>query len=196
MIDKWPCAMVDLETMGPCPDGAILRVGIVPFSLVAGEERVSLRPDWLDVGLSVDLNIKAGAAVSVDQQLWWLEQSPEARAALVEAPMAGDYADLGRRVASYLRSTLFPDNLVLWAKPPQYDLAYLQNLLPAAGCAWPIARRDELCLRTLLRVTKGLGLPGPSRMERGTAHSAAEDAAWQATQAVWLVRELRRLGRT
>lgn len=192
----WPCAMVDLETLGMAPGGAILRVGIVPFSLEHGAERVSLRHEWLDVGCSREANEDGGREIDPDTVDWWSRQSPEAVAALSVPPVHRTVGDLKRCVVEFLAEVQRQHDrpLVLWAKPPTFDLDLLRDLVGKVD--WPIKYWNERCLRTLISVTEGLGLPGPSEVEKGTAHSAVEDAAWQARQTVYLVREVRRLGRT
>lgn len=178
MTALWPHAMVDLETAGPPPGGAVLRVGIVPFS----EGGIAPRERWFDAGLSVAANAAAGRPCSAEQVAWWAQQSPEAVAALELPPVWTSREELVASLLAWWAAAAVDPRARVWAKPPSYDLALLRDLLGDHRVPW--GRSRELCLRTLLAATDGLGIPGPPRAERGLRHSAVQDAAWQARQAV------------
>jgi hypothetical protein len=72
--------MLDLETMGTSPNAAIVAIGAVKFDPGTGE----LGGRFYQV---VDLasSVAAGCVIDPDTVLWWMRQSPEARA-MFDAP--------------------------------------------------------------------------------------------------------------
>jgi 3' exoribonuclease, RNase T-like len=192
---KWPNVMVDLETMGLPPDGAILRVGMVPFSLEAGAEAIAPREQWLDIGLNPTNNVLAGRSLDSAMVRWWGSQPKEVWDAVRAQPMAGTAAELAERVTAWMGENL-SEGADLWARPPHFDLALLFNLLGRQLCPSSGPLRNVMDHRMVTRLIGELGMPGPDPGLRGPAHVASEDAAWQALEVICLVRELRSLLRS
>lgn len=69
--------MIDLETMGKNPNAPIVSIGGVFFAPEKGE----LGPEFC-IAISLESAMEQGAAPDGDTILWWLRQSPEARAAI------------------------------------------------------------------------------------------------------------------
>lgn len=187
---KWPAVMVDLETMGMPPKGAVLRIGLVPFSLAPGEERVAPREDWFDVGLSIGANVAAGRHLDPSTVAWWLCQDKVAQEALLDAPVFESRDRLVDVLDDYLRAEVAP-GAEWWARSPQFDLVLLSDL----GFS-PWDHRAARCHRTLEAVALGAGLPGEAPdAPSWPRHVASGDAARQAAQVVCWVRAMRGLGR-
>lgn len=70
--------MLDLETMGSAPTGAIVQIGAVAFTEVAVFEDGAFRR-------SVDLGSSMGIGMTVDGSTvdWWLDQEPGPRTSLL-----------------------------------------------------------------------------------------------------------------
>jgi len=70
--------MIDLETLDTKPSAVFLTAGIVEFNIETGEFGKGF-------SLSVDLqsSIDAGRTISADTLKWWLRQSNEALAAIL-----------------------------------------------------------------------------------------------------------------
>lgn len=76
---KYKHLMLDLETMSNKGNAAIVSIGAVAFEPSTGE----LGPEFY---LTVDLVSceKLGLHIDADTVLWWMKQSSEARAAIVD----------------------------------------------------------------------------------------------------------------
>ena len=77
--------MLDLETMGVAPYGAIIAIGAVKFN----DEKVTDRfYEVVDLKSSVD----AGLEIRPDTVMWWLQQDTDARSAFKEEGLPLIYA--------------------------------------------------------------------------------------------------------
>mgnify|MGYP006408929027 CR=1 FL=1 len=68
--------MIDLETMGTRPDAPIISIGAVAFD-------ANGPLDSFYAGVNLGSSVNSGAKIDASTVLWWMQQSDEARAALV-----------------------------------------------------------------------------------------------------------------
>jgi hypothetical protein len=182
--------MLDLETMGRSPDGAIATIGAVRFDLVAGiiEEVPFYRV--------VDLSSSARVGMDLDPETvkWWLAQSEEARCALLGDP----------DTAVHLRSALgdfvdwYPKGARVWGNGATFDVVIMRTAFQLWGLEPPWHYRAERDVRTLVglwRDLRGGGEHDPTeRFEdpRGKpSHRALDDAAQQAVYCCDMYRDLK-----
>lgn len=188
--ERYKHFMVDLETMGPAPNGAIIAVGIVPFSLHPQRLEIAPRSLWYNMTCSLPANQRAGRLIDGDTVEWWLQQSPEAQAGLWagEARFT-DFRDfIGDMVGwwcGHADEFVPRDDRKVWAKPPEFDLALLEHALESTGHAPMWTRRASRDLRTVLDRAKFDSRDDVLGLERaGEHHVAVEDAAHQARQVI------------
>lgn len=157
--------MLDLETLGTRPGSVILSIGAVRFDerAVLGTfyERVDAR-DAQNRGLSID----------ADTVLWWMAQSPEARA---------EIAQPGWTLPAVLEGfTAWAGEVdELWGNGASFDPVLLAAAYHVCGAVPPWQFWRERCFRTLKET-----FPDFKPVRAGTHHNALDDAMHQAT---WLL---------
>lgn len=167
--------MLDLETMGLSPDGAIASIGAVQF-----DPRGEGIGDAFYLVVDLDGQDKYGRTFTGSTIRWWLQQEEAARAELYR----GDYVKLPaalRKFAEWVGQSSVP----CWAYGATFDHSILQRAYDAVGERNPIHYRDQLCMRGLAKLAGGVECP-----QIGTAHNAVADAT---RQAHWLQAILRRM---
>lgn len=157
--------MHDLETFGNTPGSALRSLGAVVFDPATGEigaifyANIS-RASCERIGLTVDPKTEA----------WWLEQSPEAQAALEY-----DQQDIEAVAAAFADWYATQGGDRLWCQGPSYDACLLEAVYRALGQKTPWAYnapRDTRTVYDLAGIT-------PDR-NRASLHNALEDARAQA----------------
>jgi exodeoxyribonuclease VIII len=174
--------MIDLETMGRAPRGAIVSLGALYFDLESGGFGASFYG-------TVDLrdSVRCGMEMDPDTVLWWLGQSPEAIASWKQAE--------SQTLSSVLLA--FFDwmndnerNANVWAKGPTYDLSILTAAYKCIGVSSPPwGFRNEKCVRTVINLAMRLGFEPESVPREGLEHHAAWDVWHQVRvcHAAWKV---------
>lgn len=161
-----PAIMIDLETLGNKPTAAIASISAVLFDP---------RSDWLGdefhMHVSLESCQRAGLKMGVSTVLWWLQQNDDARQTLI----AGQTDAAPLVVALDALAAFIPEGAEPWCNGNSFDFAILHHAYDLIGMATPWAFYEEMDLRTLKRLNKGM------RLERsGTHHNALDDARHQA----------------
>lgn len=169
--------MIDLETMGLAPNGAIAQIGYVAFSPLDGSEK-ACRSD----NIILATNKVAGLEFDGDTINWWLNQSDAARQSL-------------QANQTTLRTALVNlDNFILqhtitavWAYPSTFDIGILEGAYRRLGLNVPWHYRTGRDARTIIAqmLTKG------ELVKQGTEHNALDDCR---NQIRWLMLAANRLG--
>lgn len=160
--------MVDLETMGMAPDGAICAIGACLFDIQTGEI-------GQDFSCTIHLNSSVTHGMSLDPNTitWWLSQSNEAREKLFHDVRSLDDALYGF-------AKFCPGKFSLWSHAT-FDAVILDSAYKYVGIKRPWHYRDVRDIRTLTYLWKTLtGQSTPPQKERKGAHIAVEDAIHQA----------------
>jgi len=177
--------MVDIETMGGAPRGALLAIGAVPFSMHSERLELAPRELWYDKRCTLQANVIAGREIDAETVEWWMSQSDEARAMLVAEPRFADFRTLIYDFDDWIRHT---DGFALekvWAKPPEFDIDILKHAFDSVGAEWPFYRRSSRDLRTTLDHAEFQNRTDILGLEfEGEKHNAAHDAAHQARQVI------------
>ena len=162
---KWPCVMVDIETLGTGDDAVILEVGVACFD----REGRRMGPEW---GVVVDYLDQPERKVEPDTLAWWLE--PERMGRLAEM-LHGSETRPQLWHALVEMSVFLKEHLAeggeVWAKG-DFDLRILGNALDMYELVKPWKYHQARELRTVLKIT---GV----KDEKATAHRAVEDARRQ-----------------
>lgn len=164
--------MLDIETLSSRDDAAILSVGFAGFT-----EEGLIKEDQLEIRITTQANVNAGRHIDPETLEWWLMQSDQARTALTREPRFSNVGGAMLPISFFLEE--FEPATLIWAKPPQFDIRILQDVM---GNRWPFSFRNERCFRTLAALGRSMSIPVPER--KGVAHSALDDAIHQAQHAV------------
>lgn len=140
--------MVDLETMGKKPNAPVVSIGAVFFDPQSGE----IGPEFY-TAVSLESAMEQGAVPDGDTILWWLRQSPEARAAICADAVSvttaliefNDFITCHADDLKYLK---------VWGNGANFDNVILRGAFERASlpCLWNY--RNDHDVRTM--VTLGL----------------------------------------
>jgi len=167
--------MIDLETMGRPPRGAIVAIGAVGFNIETGQVG-----EVLDLAVSLVSSSEMGMKIDPRTVLWWLDQDKEA----VKTWLRPDAMDLTAACIAFMDwygKTLQADRKTrIWAKGPSFDLVILQSALRRCKMGAPWHHRQERCVRTIIDQATQQGMVELERTE--LRHSAVEDCLYQIKQ--------------
>ncbi len=123
--------MIDLETWGRQPDGAIASIGAVCFNLKDG-----ITDTFYEI---VDITdaIKCGCVIHPETMKWWLKQSKSARHELVSDGI-GLKAALEAFIVWYSQHRATR----IWARNTVFDIALLNYAFEKTNLKLPYHRRD------------------------------------------------------
>ena len=169
--------MLDIETMGPAPHGAIIAIGALQFDLESGEtgEEFETTVDLqssLDAGLEVD-----GSTLS-----WWLDQENH----VLDDMMAGEDG-LTKALIKFdyfvnKKLNISQDNLVVWANPPSFDVVIMEKAFETVDFDAPWQYWNQRCLMTFASVFPDLKWDLKEEFEEdqdSDAHNALDDCYFQ-----------------
>jgi len=175
--------MLDLETLGTGPSGAIVAIGAVAFNARTDDTPRAHFYTQIDVQSSID----AGLRVDGSTIKWWMEQSDAAR----QQTFGGD-----QQVPLHLALETFnlflkaqPGDISVWGNGATFDNVILRSAYRALKIIPAWHYRDDKCYRTVANL-----LPKnrrPEYVRRGVHHNAADDALTQAFYLQAVFRELR-----
>lgn len=165
--------MLDLETMSVESHAAVVSIGAVKFDPrgdigVLGDPS---NPDYVPFHQNVELYSleEAGFHFSGQTIKWWLEQSDEARKALVSEPV-----DIGTALARFF--LWFGDtSLPTWGNGAGFDNVILRNAYHKLGAQCPFKFAHDRCFRTMKALFPDVPYIAPV-----VAHDALQDAEAQA----------------
>ena len=159
--------MLDLETIGMPPNGAVLSIGAVRFDFDDSNDI------WDEFYANIDLKSCAVAGLSMDPDtiMWWFRQNEEARASLLSAkrPLLDVLTDFGGWIS--------PDDKI-WGNGPDFDNVLLANAYRSIGLPVPWKHWNNRCLRTL-RGLANLNKDNDGLQRQGIHHNALDDARHQ-----------------
>lgn len=180
--------MVDIETLGPTPNGALMQIGWCGFNL-GGDERI-MRAGEVTIDYA-DSN-RHGGRISGDTLSWWLHPR-QAEAWDTIYGVGAQPLQERDALVTFFREVRKWDYLTVWAKPPSFDFEIIRNRAERYNLDMPWYRRQEMDVRTLLKASSWVppkkGDQGPHR--KGTHHNAREDAVHQARQLQYAWRRIR-----
>lgn len=163
--------MADVETMGNQSDAAIVSIGAVKFWPDTGDV------DTVDTFYTpVDLQsaIFRGGTINGETVYWWMQQSWQARQAIVEG---GPHIDVVLRDFHHW----FPDNGFLWGNGEDFDNPIIESALRRSGFGLPWGYNAGRDMRTMTWLVRKLSLDVTvSAKPSGVPHHALDDAKAQA----------------
>lgn len=190
--------MIDLETAGPAPDGAIIAIGWCIFdrdaSAMFGKEEYGV----LDCGrICVDTAtcLDIGMGYDADTLRWWMQQEPPVQALWTAKDRVSLSAALDTLNNRYYDSCMLgAEPGFVWAYPSTFDLSIIMRAYDLTGVKPAFHRKHLMCARSVM---KAMGyrrederIPGVTKLlandERelfiGEKHLPEQDAIRQAIQ--------------
>lgn len=166
--------MVDLETLGTEPGSVILSIGAVHFrdgEIHSGFQESIAPKSCMQLGMKADPST----------MLWWMEQSEEARAQLLNGqlhakPMSDVLREFIKWVSQCTGGCLDLKNVRIWGNGASFDCALLMAAYRRADIPVPWKYSGERCYRTV----KALNPDVVEEAREGTHHDALADATHQA----------------
>lgn len=156
--------MIDLETMGTRPTAPIIAIGAVTFD---GEEINDTFYANVDLQSSVD----SGAVVDPKTVMWWMQQSDDARGALIASANLVELSVALDRFSSWLPKGIGG----VWGNGASFDNVILSESYRRLNLTPPWPFWADRCYRTMKNMHPDV------EMERnGTHHNAVDDAKSQA----------------
>lgn len=184
--------MVDLETFATGRDLSIVSIGACIFDPKVG--RWPKEGDDLpevDATFHQKIDLTAGPKEHVGQidpatVEWWLKQSDEARAALIEGERVPLKTAL-ETFSEWLWKAFSPAHLArydtkvrLWANGPMFDENGLRDAFERCGLEFPIHFKSSRCCRTIFDLAIEAGWNYKAIGKNPLKHDALSDAIWQA----------------
>src|SRR5690242_10125798 len=173
--------MIDLETLGLQPGCVLLSVGAAAFNL--------WEPNSLGDTFHCNVNrtscVTLGMFIDKDTELWWSQQSEEARAGLW-TPQPVDLSIALYHFFGWIDK--HGSNVRVWSHGAGFDLPLIHDAARRVGFRVPWSFRNERDTRTLFHMARNL-LPWEQfktimEQKSGVHHHAKDDAVTQAEQ-VW-----------
>lgn len=167
---KFEDLMIDLESMGLPPDGALLSIGAVFFDL----STCTLGPKF-SVTINLATAVRDGGTINPSTCVWWLGQSQEARDAVRFS--AVDVRTALQDFSNFIEDHSSVKTVRPWGNGAGFDLTLLNGAYVRAGMKTPWYFGHERCFRTVRNMYQQVEYdPG----EKGTgAHRAIDDAVFQ-----------------
>jgi hypothetical protein len=166
---------LDIETLGTTVGSAIVSIGCVEFDPLS--ERLG---ETFYSGVNVESCLRNGLTMDAHTVFWWLQQSDEARKALVATQVKDRQllSDVLLNFGGYL-SRVMPvsgaSEKRIWAKGPSFDAALLEHACKESGVPVPWKYNEPRCVRTIVESAMD-----PEVQFQGTEHNALDDAIYQA----------------
>lgn len=174
--------MIDLETMGGPPDGAIVAIGACFFNM----ETCTLGPTFYRT-IHLQTAVNLGMGIEADTVMWWLRQSKDAQLALF-----GNRMDIIRVLAEFtdfINEHSRTQDVHPYGNGASFDLTILATAYKLAGLPVPWSFGRERCFRTIRNQYPSVVYDTNQRP--GTHHNAVDDAEYQARH-LFAIKESRR----
>nr|WP_311764498.1 3'-5' exoribonuclease [Escherichia coli] len=178
IMRAWHHLMIDLETMGTGPDAQIASIGAVFFDPQTGE----MGPEF---NKTIDMKT-GGGTVNISTIEWWLQQSSEARTAILTDKIPMDDALLQFR--EFIDENSGEFFVQVWGNWSNFDNMILRRSYERQDIPCPWHFTNDRDVRTI--VALGLVIDFDARNViafEGERHNALHDARYQAkyVSAIW-----------
>ncbi|MBF5695159.1 exonuclease [Escherichia coli] len=178
IMRAWHHLMIDLETMGTGPDAQIASIGAVFFDPQTGE----MGPEF---NKTIDMKT-GGGTVNISTIEWWLQQSSEARAAILTDKIPMD--DVLLQFREFINENSGEFFVQVWGNGATFDNVILRRSYERQEIPCPWRYTNDRDVRTI--VALGLVIDFDARNViafEGERHNALHDARYQAkyVSAIW-----------
>lgn len=138
----WFDAMIDIETMGMGPDGAIVGIAAAMFDM----QKQEIGPTFkraVNLATSVD----AGMSMKPSTIMFWLGQTEEARRSIMWQTVR--LTDALNEFNEWMAEHSRPRDLRVYGNSPSFDLVILQTAYRLTGIPCPWHYTNERDFRTI-----------------------------------------------
>lgn len=167
---KWADAMLDLETMGLPPTGAVISIGACFFDL----EKCEIGPTFLRT-VNLATAVRDGGTIDAATVIWWLGQSQSARDGVRFSGI--DIRTALQEFSDFISEHSDVKSVRIYGNGSSFDLTLLNGAYRRAGLKTPWSPWGERCFRTIRNLYPSV-IYDPAEKGDG-AHNALEDARFQ-----------------
>lgn len=168
---KFDDLMIDTETMGMPPDGALLSIGAVFFDM----QTCKLGPTFNQT-INLATSVRDGGTLTPSTIVWWLGQSQEARDAVRFS--AFDIRSVLTDFSAFIAEHGSHKTVRPWGNSSSFDLTIVGSAYKRSGIVQPWHFTNERDFRTVRNMYPQVEY-NPDDKGAG-AHNAREDAIFQA----------------
>lgn len=162
--------MIDTETMGGPPNGALLSIGAVFFDL----HTLTMGPEFHRT-IHLSTSVRDGGEMHPSTVLWWLGQSDEARNAV--RWQGQDIKVVLKDFSDWIAETCPHRDVRPWGNSPHFDMSVVGGAYKRAGLTVPWHWVNERDFRTVHHMYPAIEYNTDDK--GGGAHNALEDAKFQ-----------------
>lgn len=156
--------MIDFETLGNGENKCVCQVGAVYFDKVTGELGKELR-----LNIDAGSHVAKGAKLDASTVYWWLAQSKEAQASILQEPRL----DICRAMVQL--NQFLADASRVWSHAT-FDFVTLMETLRQLNIIPTVSYKAGMDLRTLVYLA---GISTKDFPREGTHHDGLDDAKFQ-----------------
>ncbi len=167
----WTDLMIDLETMGLPPTGAVISIGACFFDL----DKCEIGPTFLRT-VNLATAVRDGGTIDASTVIWWLGQSQEARDGVRFSGI--DIRTVLQEFSEFIDEHSRVQDVRPWGNSNTFDLTILQGAFHRAGMKAPWYFTNDRDFRTVRNMYHQVEY-NPDDKGSG-AHNALEDAKFQA----------------
>jgi exodeoxyribonuclease VIII len=164
--------MLDVESMGTGPDGALLAIGAVFF-----DENKGVLGDEFYRTINLATAVRDGGETDPATIMWWLGQDDAARNAV--RFNGYDIVEALTDFCAFVNNRVRTEDARMWGCSPTFDCLKIERALKRCKLPVPWKYFNERCYRTIRERNKST-LP----IERTGLHNALDDAKYQATHLI------------
>ena len=162
--------MIDTETAGLPPTGALLSIGAVFFDL----QTQTMGPTFLRT-VHLATSVRDGGTIDPSTFMWWLGQSDEARHGIRFGGQ--DIRKVLQDFSDWIKETCRHEDVRPYGNSASFDLPKIASACQRAGLPVPWHYVHERCFRTMRAMYPSVEY---NPADKGTGnHNALEDAKFQ-----------------
>lgn len=162
--------MIDTETAGLPPTGALMSIGAVFFDL----QTQTMGPTF-NRTINLTSSVALGGTIDASTMLWWLRQGDAARKSVAYGgePLLIVLEDF----ANWIKETCRHEDVRPWGNAAAFDMTIVGGAYKRLGIPTPWYWTNERCFRTVRNMCPTIEYD-PSQKGEG-AHNALADAVFQ-----------------
>jgi hypothetical protein len=170
-MTQWFDLMIDTETAGLPPDGALLSIGACFFDL----QTATIGPKF-NRTINLATAVREGGTMHPGTIMWWLGQSQHARDSVRFS--AEDIRTTMNDFAAFIQEHSRLQDVRPWGNGSSFDLTIINSAYLRMGMKTPWSPFKERCFRTVRNMYPAIEYNTDDKGEG--AHNALADAIFQA----------------
>lgn len=170
-MSDWYDCMIDLETMGLPPNGAIVSIGACMFEIESCEIGPTFKRN-----INLATAVRDGGVMEPGTVCWWLTQGDDARKSILTDNY--DVRQVLAEFSDWVAEHSSHKSVRVWGNGAAFDLTVLNSAYLRAGIKTPWRFSHERCFRTVRNLYPGVEYDPEAKGDG--AHNALTDAIFQA----------------